>query len=415
MKAKAVIPLVLGLCIGLVAVKFGIDAVRRAKASSTAKTTITAVKATEDIDIGTEITKDMILTVETVPNEFIPAMERVEKVEDVVGRVAEKYIPQNAAVLKSMLSPEGTSAGLVGQIPPGYRAIAVKIDEVTSVAYQIKPGDWVDVGVVMDLQGGRGREKNTIAEVILQRVQVAAVGRSITAPSTKEGSAKGNAAKSVTLLVREEDVPKVQLANTRGSVTLAMRGDDATTMAKTPTASMNEILGGPNPEQPELDRGAAPGPSMVEMIAEAVRAQAATAALSAPPAPPAQPKQPPPPHQVLVYNGRSGAAGLMLEQYTFESNRSRRLIGVTGGPGGASALMAGSRSYDPFAGSEPPQTRTQTQTQTSATAQQPQQQQQPMPWMPFSSMANTVVHEPTQESQNERPDDGSNDDESEAK
>ena len=202
MKAKAVIPLVLGLCIGLIAVKFGIDAIRSAKASSAVKQTITAVKAAQDIDVGTEITLEMVQIVETVPNEFIPAMERVEKPEDVVGRVADKYIPQNAAVLKSMLAPEGTTPGLVGQIPPGYRAISVKIDEVASVAYQIKPGDWVDVGVVMDIAGGRGREKNTIAEVIQQRVQVAAVGRSIAAPQNKDG-AKGTSAKSVTLLVTE--------------------------------------------------------------------------------------------------------------------------------------------------------------------------------------------------------------------
>ncbi len=37
MKGKAIIPLVLGLCIGLVAIKFVVDAVKKAKATGAPK------------------------------------------------------------------------------------------------------------------------------------------------------------------------------------------------------------------------------------------------------------------------------------------------------------------------------------------------------------------------------------------
>jgi pilus assembly protein CpaB len=344
MKARAVIPLALGLCIGLVAVKFGLDAIRSANANSASKQTITAVKAMQDIDIGAEITAEMVQQVETVANEFIPAMERVATIEEVVGRVAEKYIPQNAAVLKSMLSAEGTTPGLVGKIPAGFRAISVKIDEVTSVAFQVKPGDWVDVGVVMDVNSGRTREKTTVAEVILQRVQVAAVGRSITSSNPKEGAAKGTTAKSVTLFVREEDVPKVQLANTRGAVTLAMRGDDKGLMTDTPSASIEQLLGSTQPApKPEAAEPQESSSSMAKMLADALKAHSLAASITGGPSgEPAAP--PPPPHEVLVYNGRSGLSGTQVEQYTFENFRSRKVLGVSGGPGGASVLNTRTRS-----------------------------------------------------------------------
>ncbi len=343
MKARAVIPLALGLCIGLVAVKFGLDAIRSAKANSDAKQTITAVKAMQDIDIGAEITAEMVQQVETVANEFIPAMERVASLEEVVGRVAEKYIPQNAAVLKSMLAAEGTTPGLVGTIPSGYRAIAVKIDEVTSVAFQVKPGDWVDVGVVMDVNSGRHREKTTVAEVILQRVQVAAVGRSMTSATPKDGAAKGTTAKSVTLYVKEEDVPKLQLANTRGSITLAMRGDDSGVMSSTPSASIDQLLGStqPVPQAESTATGESESSSIVKMFADALKAQSLASTITGGPGSGAPAPAPPaPPHSVLVYNGRSGVGGSMLEQYTFENTRSRKVLGITGGPGGASVLTA---------------------------------------------------------------------------
>src|SRR3990172_1430242 len=177
MSRKAIIPLVLGLGIGLLAVKFVVESIQKAQASNASGKGVTAVRAKQDIEAHEEISKEMVETVETADNLFAPQNDRIEKIERAIGRVAAKPIPRSAPVLLSMLAPVGTKPGMVGRIPAGYRAVSVKIDEVTAAGYQIQPGDWVDVIVGMDIDSGNNRKKETIAEVILQHVQVVAVGQ----------------------------------------------------------------------------------------------------------------------------------------------------------------------------------------------------------------------------------------------
>jgi pilus assembly protein CpaB len=226
MRGKAIIPLVLGLCVGLLAVKFGVDAIKRARGSVEAQATVEVARAKLDIDAFEEITPEMVELVEVPDSAFIPAQDRVTQLDDLVGRVTAKAIPSQAPVLLSMLAPPGTPAGMVGRIPPGYRAVSVRIDEVTGVAYQIKPGDFVDVIVVMDVDtGNRQRRRETIAEVVLENIEVAAIGQETAATGNPNPGQKTRPAMSATLLIPEEEVPKLHLAATRGKITLAMRGD----------------------------------------------------------------------------------------------------------------------------------------------------------------------------------------------
>lgn len=318
MKAKAIIPLLLGLGVGVVTVKLAVDTIRKAQAANKSPEKIKAVRAKVDIEAFTEITPEMVEVVETADSLFAPASERIGSLEELKGRVAGKAIPERSAVLKSMLAPEGAKPGMVGRIKPGFRAVSVKIDEVTGVAYQIKPGDWVDVIVVMDVQTNARGKKETIAEVILQHVQVAAIGQRGTRQPT-EASSKVKPAKSVTLLVAEDDVPKLHLAGTRGKITLAMRGDDDAKKDPAPSATMGDVLAmmnnawggakkanGSAPDKPIPARR----PPWVEPEEELE-----------------------PPHQVLVRRGSfvKGKATDSFERITFENADSPYIVDVSQG------------------------------------------------------------------------------------
>lgn len=320
MKQKAIVPLVLGLAIGLIAVKFGVDAIRRAQATGKAKQTVTVIQAKEDIDAHAEIRLGMVVALEIVETPLTPANERISDIQKLIGRVTLKAIPKNSPVLLSMLSPEGTQPGIIGRIPPGFRAVSVKIDEVTGVAYQLKPGVWVDVTVVMDVntgeRGGRGR-KETIAEVILQRVQVAAIGYG-TSTESEGGMAKVKPAKSATLFVAEEDVPRLHLAGTKGKITLALRGESDTSTDGTAIAYGREIGGRKTPPSTGV-----PKPSEV---------------LAYRPEPEPEPE---PPHTVLVMH-RSSIVGQdsVTEQVTFENGQSTKVVSISiGAPTRAVATM----------------------------------------------------------------------------
>lgn len=315
MKGKAIIPLALGLVVGLLAVKFLVDTLKKAQASGSEKQTITAVRATQDIDAFQEITRELVEQIEAADSKLIPASERIANIDDVLGRVTSKSIPMQSPVFKSMLAPEGTDAGMAGRIEEGFRAVSVKIDEASGVAYQLRPGDWVDVIVVMDIDTGSrtGRKKQTIAEVILQHVQIAAIGQNTSGPSSGTADAKVKPAKSATLIVAEEDVPKLHLAGTRGKITLAMRGQDSKITEKPPIARESELyrnFGGEEPVE-------APAPVVI----------------AAPTPQPAPVAQPVPTHNLMVYTHLPKAPGPKSEQFMFENARSRTILSLGDGPG----------------------------------------------------------------------------------
>jgi len=235
MKGRAIIPLVIGLAVGIVAIKIFADVLRKAKGANSGET-VKVVCASTDISPTVEISETM-LELKDTPRSLVPQLSFV-KPEDVIGRVAGLTIPRGMPIVQTLLAPEGTAPGLAVRIRDGYRAVAVKIDEFAGVAGWIKPGSHVDVVAVMQIQS-RVRGQGTISKVILENVEVLAVGQDI--GSTGETAA--SVTKSVTLLIRPEDVPKLHLAATKGKLRLAMRNQrDFTASAQCATTD-NELFG----------------------------------------------------------------------------------------------------------------------------------------------------------------------------
>lgn len=323
MRGKAIIPLVLGLVIGVVTVKLLVDTIREARAAGGPSTTITLVQAANDISAFDEITPEMVKTLETVESALVPESERFENMEDVIGRVAGKSIPKGAPILASMLAPEGTPSGLTGRIPPGFRAVSVRIDEVTGVAFQLRPGNWVDVFVVMDVDSPSTGKRDTIAEVILRRIMVVAVGYSSDA-GRQPGRTNVKPAKSATLLVEEQDVPKLHLAATRGRITLAMRGADDLESTGSGRARLSDLTDRQKPQTQVADGANSTG--WLDTLKDLISAETPKDTR------PVRAKVPAPAnafHSVLVVHGDAGGqGGSKVERITFESKDSQRIISV---------------------------------------------------------------------------------------
>lgn len=333
MGRKAIIPLVLGLGIGLLAVKFVVNRISDAQASNAARQIVTVVRAKQDIGAYEEITKESVEVIETGDSLFAPANERIEKLDSATGRVTAKPIPRGAPVLLTMLAPEGTKPGVMGRIPPGYRAVAVKIDEASSVAYQIQAGAWVDVIVVMDVETAVKGKKETIAEVILQHVQVAAIGHDSSGEQDQQGK-NIKPAKSATLLVAEPEVPKLHLAGTRGKITLAMRGEDDTIAVAPAKAYGSEIFAGMNEPAPAPAPTPAPQPEPAPTRIARFR-----------------PEMEEEPASVMVFHGTTMTpqAGT-VERITFENKNSTKILEVQGGAPtrAGSTLGSGGRAPRPM-------------------------------------------------------------------
>lgn len=217
MRTKAFIPLLIGLGLGGLAIKMGFGMLRRAQASQ--GTTMGAVVAASAIEPATGLTASC-LSVQRVPPALVPAAA-FTSVKKLAGRVSRTLIPKGMVITEAVLAPPGTKAGLSSRIPDGFRAVSVKVDEASGVAGFLVAGARVDVSAVMTEQGSRPGEKRVRGLIVLQNVEVGAVGQSLT--SGESDGKTGKMFRSVTLLLKPEDVPKLQLYMSRGQIHLAMR------------------------------------------------------------------------------------------------------------------------------------------------------------------------------------------------
>ncbi len=215
MKNRAIIPLVVGLAVGLVAVKLSVDVVQKARAGST-EDMLSIVVAQQMIPMGVEI-KPGMLSISRSSKGLSP-QGAYEDPKKLVGRVVRSPVAKGMPIIEEMLAAPGTPAGMASLVPAGYRAVAVRVEEETSVAGFLKPGCRVDVAAILNVRGSNGASQ-TISKVLLQDVTVGAVGQSLTGDT--ESSA--NLSRSVTLLVKPDEVPVLHLAATQGKIRLAMR------------------------------------------------------------------------------------------------------------------------------------------------------------------------------------------------
>ncbi|NLX14006.1 MAG: Flp pilus assembly protein CpaB [Phycisphaerales bacterium] len=239
MNMRAIIPLALGLGLGIFAIKMFMNVLQKAQGASNVDT-VEVVKAKQEIPATSEITADMVEMV-TVPQALAPRGSITDQ-KKVIRRVASQTIPEGVTIFNAMLAPEGTPPGMISRIPEGYRAVAVKVDEIVGVGGWVKPGSYVDVAVVMDVKCNNNR--GTVSKVVLQNVQVLAIGQTIQA----QGNTGASIARSVTLMIRPNDVPKLHLAASKGQLRLALRGQHDSQSGKERLATETDLLGLSQPQ-----------------------------------------------------------------------------------------------------------------------------------------------------------------------
>lgn len=208
------------------------------------------VVAKTDIPVGEKITAEH-LTLLPMPNGSVPE-GAFKKSDVVVGRVAIIPIGVREPITLSKLAPEGTEGGLSAVIPPGYRAMTVKVDDVVGVSGFIMPGSFVDVVAIIVPPGAGSDQKGPISKIVLQSIKVLASGPKIDTPENQRTPAE---VRAVTLQVTPEQAEKLVLAANEGKLQLVMRNytdqDDADTIG----ANKNSLLAGnsspiPQPEPP---------------------------------------------------------------------------------------------------------------------------------------------------------------------
>jgi len=193
------------------------------------------VVAAADLEIGVELRRDDIRVIQW-PANALPATV-ISDPNEVIGRGLILPVIQNEPILPNKLASKEAGAGLPPAIPPGLRAVSVKVNEVIGVAGYVLPGTRVDV--VATVSPNQSPSEMT-SKVILTNVQVLAAGTRIDRDTEKN---KPVAVNVVTLLVNPDEAERLTLASTEGKIHLALRNPLDTTVPATHGIKPAVLLG----------------------------------------------------------------------------------------------------------------------------------------------------------------------------
>ena len=192
------------------------------------------VIAATDISLGAKI-EDKDIKVVQLPATDLPPRHFKQK-SQVLGRGVVVPILRGEFVLPEKLAGENAGSGLPALIPPGMRAVSVRVNEVIGVAGFVVPGTRVDVLLTGNPAASSGEQTTTV----LENVAVIASGQKLERSVTGEAQT----APVITLLVSPGDAQKLALAQSQGKIQLALRNPLDTKQQELPSVLENALYRG---------------------------------------------------------------------------------------------------------------------------------------------------------------------------
>jgi pilus assembly protein CpaB len=236
--------------------------------------TTRVVVANADLSLGRALRKEDMVAIEW-PSSSVPD-GAFDDPAAIVDRGLIVSVVRHEPILSAKLASKEAGSGLPPIIPPGKRAVSVRVNEVIGVAGYVLPGTHVDVLATAN-PGTRSEDITT--KVVLSNVEVLAAGTRLE-QDTPDG--KPMQVTVVTLLVTPDESERLTLAGTEGKIQLALRNPLDTGSPVTSGIRPGMLLGLVQPRVPVVRRAAPAGapavvpvqpPPTVEMIKGDKRAQ----------------------------------------------------------------------------------------------------------------------------------------------
>jgi pilus assembly protein CpaB len=212
----------------------------------------------------------------------------IMKAEDAIGRGVIEPIYVGEPIVESRIAPRGAGAGLAAIIPPGMRAVAVRVNDVAGVAGFVTPGMRVDI-LLAGNPPGNTSNVGTVTKTLLQNVEILSAGQNI----QKDNEGKPVSVPIVNLLVTPEQAEVMSLASNEERIQMILRNPTDKEASKTRGTAVEYLFNGVD---------GMPGPQVAPKKVVAVKREAP----KPPPPPPAAKPEPPkvvPPIIVEVIHG----------------------------------------------------------------------------------------------------------------
>jgi len=255
--------------------------IRRAPAptAAVAPAAVQLVVAVKDLEVGSVIKPEDVKLADwngAIPN---GAIMKVDGKDGAIGRGVMSPIVAQEPVLASRLALPGAGGGLAAQIPKGMRAVAIRLNDVSSVSGFVGTGQHVDVMI----SGNRGMQ-GTVAKTVttLEDLEVLSAGQEL----KKDAENKPVMVGTVNLLVTPEQAEQLSLASAM-NIQLVLRNPLDREIARTSGSSTKTLFEGGRPDLRQNPSEGAEQPRAPRLSARVVKP--APKEVEAPPAKPPEP------------------------------------------------------------------------------------------------------------------------------
>jgi pilus assembly protein CpaB len=242
--------LILLAAFGIAAVcTFAVYHLVRNRISARPAVSTAVVAAKTDIKLGTILKAEDLTTIAIAGTPPVGTILDKDK-SRAVGRGVISDLYKDEPIMESRLAAVGAGGGLAAAIPPGFRACAVRVDEVVGVSGFALPGMRVDVIVSGIPPGATDVSQGAQARTVLQNIQVLSAGQEY--QQVKDSEGKPKQVQVVNLLVTPDQAQTLELASTQ-VIRLVLRNPlDTKTDPVLGTATSN-LFTGPSgaPEKPK--------------------------------------------------------------------------------------------------------------------------------------------------------------------
>jgi pilus assembly protein CpaB len=222
------IPIIFGLVVTLIVRQVMASPAGSSSSAAVEMAQVVAVGSKEPVPARIKLTEQH-LVLKQVPKTVLTGQE-FTAIKDVVGQISTIQLQPGELILKSRVVPEGMGS-LPYRIPPGTRAITVRIDELSGVAGNPEPGDLVDLALFLPAKAPERPQASS--RLIYESVLVLGKGLAANDATGTAATADPSAPKltSLTLALRPEAAVEVSMAEQIGHITFllrpALKEDDA--------------------------------------------------------------------------------------------------------------------------------------------------------------------------------------------
>lgn len=188
----------------------------------------------KQIEPGT-VLEPSLFRIEERPRNVVPA-RAIASPDELLGTYARTLIVPDQPLTADYITKLKPNSAITANIPEGFRAVTIRVDERSSVEGWARPGARVDVVWATVIRG-----EQTVSTIVFN-AKVLSAERQTEGGAGSQNQNQATPA-TVTLLVGVDDATKIQLASTAGSLSLSLRGDrDASMPSNTNPITFRELL-----------------------------------------------------------------------------------------------------------------------------------------------------------------------------